>query len=115
LTRERVHLAYTKAGNEYVLMYYVSEEEIHTISMKLEEQIRTQKSLIVFISIIASAFTISIVICLCYYVATLISAPLKKLIHVADLLNNNATEKNVLKDLEIKEEEEVEKLNVLHN
>eukprot|EP01016_Furgasonia_blochmanni_P037682 TRINITY_DN4462_c0_g1_i8.p1 TRINITY_DN4462_c0_g1~~TRINITY_DN4462_c0_g1_i8.p1 ORF type:complete len:403 (+),score=98.00 TRINITY_DN4462_c0_g1_i8:354-1562(+) len=98
----------TVPGNEYVFMYYVSEATIQSISIKLEEKIRTQRGLIIFISTIASAFTISVVICLCYYVANTIATPLKKLILVADFLNNNATEKDVIGTLEITEAEEGE-------
>ena len=44
---------------------------------KLKEKISNQKDLVLFISILASVFTVAIIVCICYKVAVSISDPLK--------------------------------------
>lgn len=75
-------------------MLYVEKSEVSEIETTLETTIYRQNQMILFISMNSCVLTIAVVICFCYNVAMSISRPLRKLIKIASLINNNATQKN---------------------
>lgn len=71
---------------------------------EIENTLRTtiyrQNQMILFISMNSCVLTIAVVICFCYNVAMSISRPLRKLIKIASLINNNATQKNRVSNIQ---------------
>ena len=79
---------------EYALLLYVEKAEVSEIETTLKNTIYRQNQMILFISMNSVILTIAVVICFCYNVAMSISRPLRKLIKIASMINNNATQKN---------------------
>ena len=72
----------------------MEKDEVSEIETTLKNTIYRQNQMILFISMNSCILTIAVVICFCYNVAMSISRPLRKLIKIASMINNNATQKN---------------------
>jgi sensor histidine kinase YesM len=81
-------------------LLYVEEAEVSEIETTLKNTIYRQNQMILFISMNSCILTIAVVICFCYNVAMSISRPLRKLIKIASMINNNATQKNRVSNIQ---------------
>eukprot|EP01016_Furgasonia_blochmanni_P037678 TRINITY_DN4462_c0_g1_i4.p2 TRINITY_DN4462_c0_g1~~TRINITY_DN4462_c0_g1_i4.p2 ORF type:complete len:467 (+),score=110.45 TRINITY_DN4462_c0_g1_i4:3806-5206(+) len=103
---EYIDMAEYSDGGDYAYMYYVHMDNILDISVRLEDKIRRQRDLIVFLGVIVSIFALAIVTCCSYKVSHTISQQIKGFTKMCDQLNKNVTEKDLLQTMDLKKYED---------
>ena len=83
-----------------VLFIFIEKQSFRTTFLKLKNKIYFQIEVLLFLNADLFIFCIMLILSLCYYVSMTISRPLRKLIQIASLINNNATEKNFIKSIQ---------------
>lgn len=78
----------------------MEKEEIEEIQKKIQGNITKQTNVVFFIAFFLCMVTLSVILILSYSISMSISKPLTRLIKIADIINDNATEKNFISNLD---------------
>ena len=81
---------------EFAMIIYVKDSDLLQEKDNVQTNIDKQNNIILFITLYSCVLTLIIVIFFSFRVAMAISRPLKKLIKIASLINNNSSEKNIV-------------------
>lgn len=78
----------------------MEKEEIDAIQNQLNNDITKHTSVILVVAFFSCQVTLMIILVLSYKISMSISKPLTSLIKIADVINDNATEKNIINNLD---------------
>lgn len=82
------------------MILHVEKEEIDEIQIKIQGNITKQTNVVFVIAFLLCMVTLSVILILSYSISMSISKPLTRLIKIADIINDNATEKNFISNLD---------------